>query len=241
MPALAPPPAPGARPRRAPLVVRLFTAPVTPGAVERRLRRLRVRAGRALRPVLGWAWAAAVAGSLGALGWAVHRAWEARTPWLAPRHRAEAVCFELARPPAFAPPMPVEPDAALITGHFPAGTPPGFALQQAMHFTDDMVALERRHAVGDFEVASLWLRLPEPGGPAHWLVLGWIEDGDLAVCSFRFASRGPVIPPETRAWGDRLIERALKPWLFTAGAVPAVRLRGTAMPTFGAAPAAATR
>jgi hypothetical protein len=219
--------------------VRLFTSPVTPGAVERRLRRTARSTLGAARPLAGWARAAIVAGAIVGLGWSIHRAWDARTPWLTPRHRPEALCFALARPPAFGPPMAVQPNAAVVAGHFPADTPPVLALQETMHFGDEMVADAYRHRVGDFDVTSLWVRLPEAGGPAHWLLVAWIENGDLAVCSFRFDSRGPVIPAETRVWGNRLLRRILIPAYFAAGAVPEVRLRlqrAAALPAFGPGP-----
>uniref|UniRef100_A0A832I3G9 Uncharacterized protein n=1 Tax=Eiseniibacteriota bacterium TaxID=2212470 RepID=A0A832I3G9_UNCEI len=238
MQTLTSPPPPGTPPRRPPFLVRLFTSPVTPGAVERRLARLRARALAGARPLVGWAWGALFAAGVAALAWSAHAWWTSRTPWLAPRHRAEAVCFALAAPPRFAPELEVQPNAALVPGHFPPGAPPALALQEVMHFTDDMTVRQRRHRVGDFDVTSLWLRLPEPGGPAHWLVLAWVENGDLAVCSFRFESRGPVIPRETLRWGNRLMNRVLRPELFVADRLPDVRLRATredALAAFGPA------
>jgi len=158
-----------------------------------------------------------------------------RTPGLVPRHRAEALCFALAQPPPFAPPMMVQPSAALVRGRFGTMTPAGFALQELMHFTDDMVIKQQIQHVGDFDVAIFWLRLPGPENQ-HWLVLAWMEDADLAVCNFRFTGTSPVLSAEERAWATRLMRRVLLPGYFRAGTLPRVRLRAAdngTMPTFG--------
>ena len=186
-------------------------------------------------------------------------------PGVAPRHRAEAVCFSLAEPdPAtqlvFAPPMRVEPSAALLTGRFAPGTPAGIALRQVMGLDESMVIDESQRAVGDYTVSVVWLSL-QPGAAAgtlrrapvegsvnatdagHWLVLTWMEGSDLAVCNFHFADDpgAPGVPhewsPIERRWGERLVDRVLVADNFRAGSLPHVTLRatrgGATMPVFG--------
>jgi len=85
----------------------------------------------------------------------------------------------------------------------------------------------------------MWLRLPEPGGVRLWLIVAWMEGGDLALCSFRFAGDRPELTPEQLAWGNRLLRRALQPQNFDAARMPDVRLRvarGATIPTFGPPP-----
>jgi len=222
------PPAPSA-PRRPPLVVRLFTAPVSAGAVERRMQR---SFGPALRVALVLApFTFGLLLVLLGIQLFLHRA-----PLLAPRHRAEALCFALAQAPAFAPPMSVEPSAAVLSGRFAPGTPPEMALRVAMGFDDPQVSEESRRRLGDYDVAVLWLRVPESEGARHWLVVGWMEGADLAVCNFRFAGDDPELNDEQRLWGERLLDRILKPEYFRAGVLPHVMLRSNgreSLPHFG--------
>lgn len=158
-------------------------------------------------------------------------AWSSWTPVLAPRHRPEALCFALARA-RFAPPMTVEPSAAIVRGRFGPQTPAALAAREAMHFTDDMVLQERRSRVGDYDVTVMWLRLPGLRG-GHWLVVAWMEESDLAVCSFRFADGGTDLSSDEALWGDRLLGRILTPENFRAGALPPIRLRGEPPSSFG--------
>jgi hypothetical protein len=105
-----------------------------------------------------------------------------------------------------------------------------------MRFTDAMIEQQWQSTVGDYDVTMLWLRLPESGVPAHWLVLAWIEGGDLALCSFHFAGDEPELTPDQRLWGRRLAERVLRPEYFRRGQMPSVRLRttrGATLPSFG--------
>src|SRR5262245_54052743 len=103
-PSLSPSPARRAtrQSRRPPLIVRVFTSPVTAGAVERRLSRMFQPAMRV-----------ALVGAPFAFGLLIVvlaiELWVHRAPTLTPRHRAEALCFALAQSPRFAPPMSVEP------------------------------------------------------------------------------------------------------------------------------------
>ena len=221
---------PGApRRRRPPFIVRVFTSPVTAGAVERRISRMfqpAIRVALSLAPFAFGLLLAVLAIEL----------WTNRTPVLEPRHRAEALCFALAESPRFAPPMPVEPSAALVRGRFPLGTPAGIALRMAMHFDDPQVVEESSHRVGDFQVTQLWLRVPERGETRYWLVTGWMEGADLAVCSFRFRGGDDELSDEQRLWGRRLLNRILVPEYFVAGSLPHVRLHAEpneAMPHFG--------
>ncbi len=210
-------PLPAAPPRRPPFLVRLFTSPVTAGAVERRLQ-------RTLRPVLRTALNAApfaFAATVITLGVAL---WARRPLALAPRHRAEALCYELAARPRFAPPMDVEASAALIPMSLRPGTPAAMAVRLAMHLDDDRVLRESQRHVGDYDLDVLWLHLPERGDMRQWLVVAWMEEGDLAVCSFGFDGADQELSVEQEAWGERLLERLLRPEYFTAGELPRVRL-----------------
>lgn len=193
---------------------------------------------RPVAPVLTWIWIGGIAvlviAAL-ATAWAL---WSSRVRLAEPRHRAEAVCFALAQSPVFDPPMSVECNAAMIRGHFPSHTTIAIALQSVMNFTDEMVVQQSHQSVGDFDVTSMWLRLPESGGSSHWLVLGWIEGSDLAVCSFRFGGRGPVIGEEERFWGQWLMQRVLQAENFQAAGPPKVRVRlaeHQRLPRFGPA------
>jgi len=191
-----------------------------------------LRPGPARRGVASFPWrrgwpalALAVAAGLIAL------AWSSWTPVLAPRHRPEALCFALAQA-RFAPPMNVEPSAAIVRGRFSPQTPAAIAVRQAMRFTDDMVLRERHARVGDYDVTMMWLRLPGRRG-GHWLVVAWMEDSDLAVCSFRFAGGETDLTGGEAIWGNRLLGRILTPENFRAGALPTIRLRGEPPRSFG--------
>jgi len=175
-----------------------------------------------------------------ALGWAVADAWWRRTPAVAPRHRAEALCFALAARPRFAPPMTVEPSAALVRGRFSPSMPPGMALREVMHFDERMVIDEHTRRVGDYDVTTVWLRMPGGEATRRWLVVAWMEGADLAVCNFRFAADGDDLTPDEKVWGARLLARVLVPQNFSRGALPAVRLRWSRdgeLPSFGPKPA----
>lgn len=224
-------PSTSAAPRRhrPPFIVRVFTSPVTAGAVERRISRMfqpAIRVALSVSPFAFGLLLAVIAIEM----------WTHRTPVLEPRHRAEALCFVLAQSPRFAPSMPVDPSAALVKGRFPLGTPAGIALRLAMHFDDPQVVEESSHRVGDFQVTQLWLRVPESGETRWWLVTGWMEGADLAVCSFRFHGGEDVLTDEQRLWGRRLLNRILVPEYFVAGSLPHVRLQAPpneSMPHFG--------
>jgi hypothetical protein len=195
-----------------------------------------MRSARGGTTVRWWVWAL-IPGVLGTglLLWALD-AWSRREPDLAPRHRAEALCFLLAQPPAFEPPMRVQPSAALVRGRFGAATPASFALRDMMHYSDDMMIREWSQNVGDFDVALLWLRLPGAETERHWLIVAWMEGADLAVCNFRFAGTSRHLSSEQALWGKRLLDRILTPDNFRRTQLPEVRLRprdGATMPSFG--------
>ena len=188
--------------------------------------------------MLAWAWFAALAGLVVLLAWAGWSWWASRVPTLTAGHRAEALCFELERPPRFAPPMTIEPTAAMVRGRFTSGTPAAMALQDMMHYRDDMVVSQSQLTVGDFDVSVLWLRLPDAGGAAHWMIVCWMEGADLAVCSFRFADNGPTLSDDELQWGGALLHRILTPENFRSGSLPVVRLRlepGRPLPLLGPA------
>ena len=223
-------------PPRPSLLDRALNQPLSPHAFERDLKRdLKRHAG----PLLTLLWLGGLTGLVCVLGYAGYAWLESRAPLIAPQHRAEALCFLLAQPPVFDPPMPVEPNAARVPGHFPASAPPAYALQQSMGFSDEMVIRQRALRAGDFDVTAVWLRIPDAGGAAHWLVLGWLEDGALEVASFRFGERGPVIEDSELVWGERLIARLVIPENFDAAVMPSPRVRmepGSPLPRFGPRP-----
>jgi hypothetical protein len=205
-----------------------MSSPLSANAIQARARPL-VRRLAMLAPLL----------VLAALVYLVLHLWSHRTPVLVPRHRPEALCFALAQPPVFAPPMRVEPSAALVRGRFTPSTPPALAVQRVMHFTDEAIEHQWQRRVGDYDVSLLWLRLPEDGGARHWLIVAWMEEGDLALCSFRFAGDDPELTAEQKLWGSQLLHRILVPEYFEAGRPPGVRLRaahGSALPAFGPQP-----
>jgi hypothetical protein len=168
---------------------------------------------------------------------AVGHTWLQRPVVLEPRHRPEALCFSLAARPAFAPPMRVEPSVAVVRRAFAESIAPAVALQQVMQFSDDMVLTAAMREVGDFEVADLWLRITDRAGPEYWLIVCWMNDGDLEVCNFRFAGDGPVLSEAQREWGTQLLQRILVESNFRRDAMPGARWRvrdGVTMPVYGA-------
>ena len=253
-PSARPAPRPPAPPARGPAPLR----PAVPSAaapetafVERRrhrrrwwsrwlygslpLDRIESAVRRVTRALLHWLPAILVALGVLAIGAAVWWWQQSRIPVLAPRHRAEALCFLLAESPVFAPPMHVESDAAMVRGRFSTDTPPTLAIREAMRLRDDMVVSEERRTVGDYDVAVMWVRIPT-GDTGHWLVIGWMEGSDLAMCSFRFAGDPMDLTSDQILWGHRLTDRVLEPAFFRAGVVPDVRWRpvdGNSMPSFG--------
>jgi hypothetical protein len=210
----------------------LMTAPLPTAALEARLGAVAGPARRALPWVLAVLAVAGVASGVGAL-------WSRSGPSLAPRHRAEALCFALAAPPPFAPPMRVEPSAALVRGRFNAAMPPSMALRAAMQLDDRMVITERTERIGDYDVATAWLRLPGAQTSHRWLVVGWMEGTDFALCSFQFMGEADELTATQRQWGRRLLARILVSQNFRAGSLPPFRLRGSrdgAVPAFGPKP-----
>lgn len=210
-------------------VSRLLTAPLPTAAIESRVGGMAARAARA------WPWIALVLG-IGLVAGLLWFVWTVRGPVIIARHRPEALCFALAQA-RYTPVMVVEPGAAVVRGRFSDQTPVALAVRDAMHFTDDMVIQESLQRVGDYEVASLWLRIP--GGRGHWLVLAWMEASDLEMASFRFDSDETDLTPDEVLWGNRLKRELLVARNFRAGEVPVVRLRGEAPRRFG--PKAAER
>ena len=205
----------------------MLTAPIPTDAIDKPLRSVRAamkRAGEPLAQVGLWL---LIVAALAGVGW---WGWNSRVPVLTPRDRAEALCFVLANE-RYAPPIAVEPGSSIVRGRFSAHTPAGIAVRQAMGFTEDMVIHEQTRATGDYEVTSLWLRLP--GDPGHWLVLAWMEDADLAVASFHFLGEESELSHDERVWGDRLMVLALAPENFRAAGLPAVRMRGAVPARFG--------
>jgi hypothetical protein len=216
---------PERRRRRRGAFSRWTTSPLSPDAIADRVRPL----ARRLVPLLPLL-------LVPPLAWLGLELWSHRLPVLVPRHRAEALCFALAQPPAFAPPMSVEPSAALVRGRFGPSTPAVLAAQQVMHFSDEMVEYEWRRRVGDYDVSLMWLRLAENGGVRHWLIAAWMEGGDLALCNFRFGGDDPVLTAEQKLWGGQLLHRIMVPEYFDAAHLPVLHLRaprGAPLPIFG--------
>src|SRR5262245_43586094 len=149
-PGVPPPGVPERRRFRRGRLSRLLTEPLPTAALEARVRAAWRPAMRALSVVAPFL-------CMAALVWALADAWTRRVPQVAPRHRAEAWGFALASAPRFAPPMTVEPSAALVRGRFSPSMPPGMALREVMHFEDRMVIDERTRRVGDYDVATVWL------------------------------------------------------------------------------------
>ena len=200
---------------------------------------VRSRATSARRTFPRRLWALAPLLLLPAIGYAAFDLWSRHAAPLEPRHRAEALCFALAQPPAFSPPMRVEASAALVRGRFTRSTPAAIAVQEVMHFSDLMVVRQRNRHVGDYDVCSMWLRLPEAGGVHFWLIIAWMEGADLAVCNFRFAGDMPELSDDQLRWGERLLRRVLVRENFDAARLPGVRLRAgrdAGMPSFGPGP-----
>lgn len=224
-------PAPDRRPS---LIEKLFTLP--PSAIEDRAR-------RRMRPTVKWLLAAVpvlfIAALLSALGTQLLDVLSQRPVTIEPRHRAEALCLALAMPPRFAPSLTVTPSAALVRTDLPPQTPPAIVLQQRMGFTDAMVLRAATERVGDYELATLWLRIPGETGTHLWLIVCWMEGTELAVSNFRFAGDASVLSPEHERWGNRILERVLVGEFFRAGELPNVKLRvppdRTSMPVFGPA------
>jgi hypothetical protein len=228
------------------------TAPAAPGGVERRRAGGKVTrvfasplphlSGRHVRQVRRWVGRAVfgilVIGAAAGLALGGHALWQMRQPVLLARHRPEALCFRLAESPAFSPPMTVEPSVAVLRGRFSALTPAGYAIREAMGLTDPLVIGEKKRTVGDFEVTTLWARIP--GQDGFWLVIGWMEGSDLASLTFHFPSPDGALSREIVTWGDRLTARVLVASNFRASSPPAASWRPTGkatLPTFGPPPA----
>jgi hypothetical protein len=212
-----PAPAPGARPRN------LFTTPLTTVKVEYAVRDLFEQVHRLLGRL-------GLPLFLAALIYATVNAWSHRAPEVEARHRAEALAFQLLSSPRLEPPMAVNISAAWVRGRVAPSAPPHLALRQAMRFDDSMVLDEETSRVGDFDVYHVWLRLP--GERGHWLVTGWVENGDLGVLNLRFEAEGPELGELERTWGQRILGRVLIAPNFRAGMWPR-----TTLPTGATGPA----
>ena len=211
-----------------------------PGALRRPAHPAAKRPARpsVLRVLAPWMVVGVVAGVIATTAFVMLDASSREVPEIAPRHRAEALCFLLAEPPVFDPPMPVQPSTALVRGRFNIGTPASFAIEQLMGFGTEHVVKRWVEHVGDYDIAGFWLHLPGDDH-AHWLVLAWMEDADLAVCNFRFTGTSRVLSGEERAWGERILRRVVTAEHFRRGQLPVTRLRvegGRTMPEFGPAP-----
>ena len=214
------------------MIEKMLTLP--PSAVEDRAR-------KRTRPAVKWVLAAVpvlfLVALMSALSSGLMEAMSRRPVQVTPRHRAEALCFSLAQPPRFSPGVRVTPSAALVQTNLSQTTPPAVALQYTMKFTDEMVLRAASEHVGDYDVASMWLRIPDDARAHLWLVVCWMEGSELAVSNFRFAGDASVLTAEHETWGGEILERVLVERFFEAGVLPDVTLRvrpdQTAMPVFG--------
>jgi hypothetical protein len=107
-----------------------------------------------------------------------------------------------------------------------------------MGLTDPLVIGEKKRTVGDFEVTTMWARIP--GQEGFWLVMGWMEGSDLASLTFHFPSPDGALSREIVTWGDRLTARVLVASNFRRSSPPSASWHATGkatLPTFGPPPA----
>ena len=123
-----------------------------------------------------------------------------------------------------------------MRGRFGQHTPAGIAVREVMLLRPEMVLQERRYVAGDYDITVMWLRLPPGSGATYWMVVAWMEDSDLATCSFGFAGDEADLTREQRDAGEQVLRRVLNPDHFRAGTLPDVRWRaprGETLPRFG--------
>jgi hypothetical protein len=140
---------------------------------------------------------------------------------VAPRDRADALCRHLAAAPRWTPSLRVEPAVSAVRGRAAAAPAPGALaarVARALGVAPERVLRHWSERVGDFDVATLWVRLAD--GDRHALVVGWVENGELALCRFRFPGSGPALSAAEIAAGDDLLDRLLAPANFRVGRLP---------------------
>jgi len=131
-----------------------------------------------------------------------------------PLDRTEALCREIAREPGDSLAAGIRSEVELERGAFGPRSAPAPALERALRLDPTQVLRRWTQRVGDYDVATMWVRLP--GEDRHALVIGWIEGTDLALCRFRFPGRGPRLSIDEIERGDDLLDRVLEPRNFRA-------------------------
>ena len=123
-----------------------------------------------------------------------------------PLDRAGAVCRSLAHSPHDTLAAGIEAEVELRRGPFATAAP---ALARALGADSTRVLRHWTQRVGDYQVAALWVRLPDDD--RHALAVGWLEGRDLALCRFRFPGHGAFLTAGEIARGDDLLDRVLVP------------------------------
>jgi hypothetical protein len=160
------------------------------------------------------AWWPVVLAIVAALGSVAFIEWTRSATRGTPLDRAEALCRELAGSPRDSLAAGIRSGVELRHGRFDARTPPAQALEQALGLDPSRILKHWTQRVGDYDVAAMWVRLP--GDDRHALVVGWIEGSGLAICRFRFPSRGARLSGDEIERGDDLLDRVLVPRNFRA-------------------------
>jgi len=140
--------------------------------------------------------------------------WTRATASGTPLDRAETLCRGIARSPHDSLAAGVQSDVEFRRGRFDAHAPPAQALERALGLVEPRILRRWTQRVGDYDVAAMWVRLP--GDDRHTLVVGWIEGPGLAICRFRFPSRGATLSGDEIERGDDLLDRVLVPRNFRA-------------------------
>ena len=177
-----------ARDRRA---QRVDPAPAVPPAARVRMR---------------WPFVLAVAATLGGVAFI---AWTRSAATGTPLDRAEALCRRIAHSPDDSLAAGIQPGVEFQHGRLDTHAPLARVLARALNLDEPRVLRRWTQHVGNYDVAALWVRLPDDD--RHALVVGWIEDSGLAICRFRFPGRGPALSADEIERGDDLLDRVLVP------------------------------
>lgn len=166
---------------------------------------------RAALPRVRWPVVLAVAAALGGMAFIQ---WTRSAAGGTPLDRAEALCREVAGSPRDSLAAGIASGVEFRRRRFAAPTPPAQALEQALDLDPSHVLRRWTQRVGDYDVAAMWVRLPE--NDRHALIVGWIEGSGLAICRFRFPTRGASLSGDEIERGDDLLDRVLVPRNFRA-------------------------
>jgi hypothetical protein len=124
-----------------------------------------------------------------------------------PLDRAETVCRAIALSPHDSLAAGIESDVEFRRERPPTPGAPIAALVRALGLDESRILRRWAQHVGDYDVAAMWVRLPD--GDRHALIVGWIEDGGVASCRFRFTGRGATLSADELERGDDLLDRVL--------------------------------